>query len=106
MQQTDANIGVSKISQQRSGLNSVDMFSRDSPSFEYKSVSFSEGDQVQIRHWLHAGSVLAFSCNDRGVLLTRLLGLPPIPDLCRGVPHPSKTSPGMPNVPDFKVKSK
>jgi len=60
LQQTDANIGVSKISQQRSGLNSVDMFSRDSPSFEYKSVSFSEGDQVQIRHWLHARSVLFF----------------------------------------------
>jgi len=29
-----------------------------------------------------------------------------VPDLCRAVPRPGKTSPGTPNVPDFKVKSK
>jgi len=34
------------------------------------------------------------------------LGLPPIPDLRHAVPRPGKTSPGTPNVPDFKVQSK
>jgi len=40
------------------------------------------------------------------------VGLPPsrisrdVPDLRHAVPRPGKTSPGTPNVPDFKVQSK
>ena len=48
---------------------------------------------------------------DRCVLCRFCVGLPPVPDfqdvpdLCNVVPRPSRTSPGTPNVPDFKACS-
>jgi len=32
--------------------------------------------------------------------------IPDVPDFRHAVPRPGKTSPGTPNVPDFKVQSK